>query len=50
MTTIEIEAKKEVSWDAAADAMEREVAALLHPSHVLPASSNRAPHATLPPP
>ncbi len=40
MTTIEREAKKKVSWAEAADAMEREVAALLRPARV----ESRSPH------
>lgn len=50
MTTIGLEAGREVSWDAAADAMEREVAALLRPLRVERRISNPAPHATPLPP
>lgn len=43
MTTIEREAGKPVSWDAAADAMECEIAALLSPSTVERAAAIPAP-------
>lgn len=43
MTTIEREAGRPVTWEAAADAMEREIAALLRPAAVERATTNPSP-------